>query len=101
MAKKKSGTNPTSEVRDAWKRAQQAWVRVEDSLAQLVESDKALIQKLRKTGKSMTKKAKAEINTIVRTIDKKRIVAIKRFEKITGHKKVLPKSSARRSRAAA
>jgi hypothetical protein len=91
MATKKSGTDPTKEVRNAWKDAQHAWRRVEDSLAHLVESDKVLIQKLRKAGKSMTRNAKTEINAIVRTVDRKRKVAITRFEKITGHKKALAK----------
>lgn len=91
MATKTTGTHPNNEVRAAWKRAQHAWARVEDSLAVLVETDKDLILKLRKAGKSMTRNAKTEVNTIVRAIDKKRKVAIQRFNKITGHKKALPR----------
>jgi hypothetical protein len=83
-----------NEVKSAWKKAQQAWVRVEASLASLVESDKVLIQKLRKAGKAVAKEARVEARSVVRELDRKRKSALKRFEKVAGQHKTLRRPAA-------
>lgn len=90
---KKAGNHASREIRAAWKRAQQAWGRVEDSLAQVVKSDKALIKELRTSGRRLTRVAKADINSIVRTLHSKRKAAVREFDRITGHHKNLPRRS--------
>lgn len=99
MAKRKTAAAPANQIRKAWKDAQHAWVRVEDSLAKLVESDKALIQELRKAGKTATTKAKREVRTVAKDLDRKRKNALKRFDKITGLHLTLSKPTARATRA--
>lgn len=91
---KRMAVDSAREVQSAWKDAQRAWGRVEDSLIRLVESDKTLIQKLRKAGKVVATEARIEIHSVVRELNRKRMSVLKRFDKITGHHRTLSKPTA-------
>src|SRR5689334_18595723 len=81
-AGKAAATDPMKEVRAAWKHAHTAWGHVESSLAELVEAEAALVRSLKSAGNVWSKKAKAEANSALKQLQRKRADAMKQVEKI-------------------
>lgn len=81
-AGKAAATDPMKEVRAAWKHAHTAWGHVESSLAELAEAEAALVRSLKSAGNVWSKKAKAEANSALKQLQRKRADAMKQVEKI-------------------
>ncbi len=79
---KMASSDPMKEVRAAWKHANTAWGHVESSLAELMEAEAALVRSLKVAGTVWTKKARAEAESALKQLQRKRAAAMKQVEKI-------------------
>jgi dsDNA-specific endonuclease/ATPase MutS2 len=97
---KAAAADPMKEVRAAWRHAQTAWTHVESSMAELVEAEAALVRSLRVAGTVWTKKARAEAESALKQLEKKRQTATRQLEKLARRYDFIKKPAAKKATAA-